>query len=453
MAGISSADPLATNHTNKVAASGVAALDLQVIQTSARLLHQPTSKTTLADLQSLVALAQKYFLARKKIEEPLFRQQLQSQHHFGHSDDYEDQVVLGQQQSPSVQQTLITVFQQYISAHNATNHASSGVVASDVATLTQLRNLLRQLQAMNQGHLSGSTWLYNSPLPVFAAQNLLQLDKRIIETTLSSAAVLRKKHKYAPAIKLYKTLLADYVNTPYEAPVKVLLDAAIVEDYNYQAKLALAKHDYKKARAALKKIVALYPDSDYAAAAEKAMQATVSQAVRYFKQEGDANFHPQGHPGVPQKKAALFYSSMFQEDPSGPVADYALYYWARSLGTEGNTKEALTHLQDFAKKFPRSKMRPDALFLQGFLLASPGINQYSKAAEIMTEFVRLYPHHALAGDALWYCAFYHAYGNHFKEALACLEQLKKYPKDKHQKHIAQWESTFRNKIQTGEKWP
>ena len=226
-----------------------------------------------------------------------------------------------------------------------------------------------------------------------------------------------------------------------------------MEDYNYQAKLALAKNDYKTARFALKKITELYPETAYARTAQKMLKGIVPVAVAFYKKQGDAAFHPQGHVGVPQTKAGEYFSKMYQEDPDGPKADYALYYWARSLGTEGKIKEALAHLQDFTKKFPRSKMRPDALFLQGFLLASPGINQYSKAAKTMAEFIRLYPHHAQAGDALWYCAFYNAYGNHFKEALACLERLKKYPKDKHQKHIAQWESTFRNKIQTGGKWP
>jgi tetratricopeptide (TPR) repeat protein len=425
------------------AGDGVAALHLQINQTGARLLNQPPATITPADLQALLALAQKYFSNRKEREWALFNQRLEDQRLHLYSDDSQQQ-----EPHPSVEETLITVFQRYISFHSKEAMATNGV-----ASLTQLRNLLRQLQTFGGGRLSGSTWLYNSPLPAFAARQLQPLDQQIIKASLSSADALRKKHQYAAAEKIYKTLLADYANTPHERGIKVLLDAAIVEDYNYQAKQALAKHDYKTARAALKRIVALYPDSDYSVAAEKAMQATVPAAVSYFKKEGTAVFHPEGHPGVPQTRAAEFFSQMLEEDPDGPQADYATYYWARALGTEGKIKEALGHLQDFDKKFQRSKLRPDALFLQSFLLASAGINQYAKAADLMEEFARLYPHHQQSGDALWSAAFYHAYDNHFKEALACLEQLKKYPKDKHQKYVAQWESTFRNKIQTGGKWP
>jgi len=199
MAGISCANAHATNR--------VVELHLQITQASTGLLNQAASKTSLADLQSIVALAQKYLSSRKEIEEPLFHQRLQDQRNFG----FEDAANLQEQQPPSVEQTLISVLQQYISA----NHTNDSVTA-----LTQLRNLLRQLQTMNQGHLSGGTWLYNSPLPSFAVQNLQPLDKRIIETSTTSAAALRKKHRYAAAIKLYKTLLADYANTPHEAPIK-----------------------------------------------------------------------------------------------------------------------------------------------------------------------------------------------------------------------------------------
>src|SRR5690606_11466900 len=124
-----------------------------------------------------------------------------------------------------------------------------------------------------------------------------------IQTSLASGTALCKKHQYAKAIKIYKTLLADYANSPQEASLKVLLDAAIVGDYNYRAKRALAKHDYKIARTALQKIIALYPDSNYAEAAQKAMDVTVPVAIKYYKDQGDKSFHPKGPIGVAQTAA------------------------------------------------------------------------------------------------------------------------------------------------------
>ena len=148
-----------------------------------------------------------------------------------------------------------------------------------------------------------------------------------------------------------------------------------MEDYNYQAKLALTKNDYKTARVALNKIIELYPETAYATAAQKALDGIVPVAVAYYKKKGDANYHPEGHDGVPQTKAREFYESMYNEDPDGPKADYALYYWARALGTEGKMQLEIKLLQQHLEKFPKSKMRGQALYLLGFTYACNNIRQ------------------------------------------------------------------------------
>lgn len=91
---------------------------------------------------------------------------------------------------------------------------------SATSDLIQLRDLLRQLRSFDEGHLSGSVWLYNSPLPAFAAKHLQPLDQAIIQTLLHKASTYRQKHHYAKSKKLYKTLLADYAGT--ELPPKVV---------------------------------------------------------------------------------------------------------------------------------------------------------------------------------------------------------------------------------------
>lgn len=344
---------------------------------------------------------------------------------------------------PSVQQTLVAVFGQYLSFHSRDAVATSSVTTSGIATLTQLRNILRQLQSMNQGHLSGGTWIYNSPLPTFAVQHLQPLDQRIIDTSFASATTLRKKHQYASAIKTYKTLLADYANTPHAAPIKVLLDGAIVEDYNYRAKLALAKHDYKKGRAALKKIIALYPESDFANAAQKALDGIVPVAVEFYKEQGEKYFHPEKQFRVPQTQAGTYFEKMYNEHPKGPESGYALYYWARSLGTQGKISQAAGMLKDFDKRFPRSEMKGKALFLEAFYNGENQVRNYKRGADLMIQFARQYPKAKEAPDALWYGAFYSAYAGNQLQAVDMLTNLKKhYPNNNHAKHVAEWIAQF-----------
>ena len=424
--------------------SGVNALHLQITQSATTLLTAPPQNITLANLQSLLTLAQQYFSARKKIEEPVFKQRLENQRLHRYNDDS-----LYHEPQPSVEETLIAIFRQYISAHPLTNHDGNSVTS-----LTQLRDLLRRLGTFGDGRLSGYTWLYNSPLPVFAAQQLEPLDQHIIANSFSSADAFRKKHQYAAAEKLYKNLLTDYAETPHAASIKILLDAAIVEDYNYQATLALAKHDYEKARAALNKIIKLYPDTTYATAAQKRLDTIIPESVAYFKKQGDKYFHPEGHVGVPQTKAGEYFEKMYNADPKGPEAGYAFYYWARSLGTQGKVHQAAGMLKDFGKRFPRSDMRAKAMFLEGFYHGDQAMNQPAEGAALMDQMARLYPKDPDAPQALWYGAFYNAQSNQFDKAVKDLELLKKqYPNDRHVKNLPDWLPYFQKKLQTGGKWP
>jgi len=446
IAGMARADSRATNHaSNGVVTSQITTLHLQVTQTGARLLNQPASEVTLTDLQSFVTLAQKYFSTRKEIEEPLFRQRLQDKRNFGYPDDYEANAQLGQPYSPSVEQTSIAVFQHYLSA----NHANS------VSALTQFRNILRSLQSMNHGHLSGMTWLYNSPLPPFAEQNLQSLDQQIIETSLASADALRKKRQYTSCIKTYKTLLTDYANTPHEAPINVLLDATIVEDYNYQTKLALVKHDYKKARFALTKIIELYPETAYAKAAEKALQATVPAAVKFYRTEGDKNWRPGDEFLKPQTKAREFYEKAYNEDPNGPHSAEMLYHWAEARASEkGKVPEAIKLLNQWLDKYPKNHpLRCKVTYLLGFFYGSLPIREYEKAIKLMEVVVDRWPNSPDAAEALWHSAFYCATvvddaPEGWRRGLPYLERYyKDYPNAPRWENAPKWIGRFKERMQ------
>lgn len=144
---------------------------------------------------------------------------------------------------------------------------------------------------------------------------------------------------------------------------------------------------------------------------------------------------------------------MYKEDPDGGKADYALYYWARALGTEGKFKEALQKLHGFETRFPHSKLRSKALFLEGFLNGDPHVKKIDLAVQLMEQTAQRYAKSEEAPEALWHGAFYHAQLNQFTQADACLDKLKNYSKSPRTKYVKDWRTYFQEKIQTGGKWP
>jgi len=370
---------------------------LQILQSAQPFLSPSKNKPSIVQLQSLVDAAQKYFSAKRQYEQSLFNQSQERQFNSGGTFSQEEPFAMP---TPSVQSILIEVFQNAISPQN--------INAASLADLMHLRDLLRRLKTLDQGHLSGVVWLYDSPLPGFAEKYLTSINTLIIKKSLASANTLRKKHQYAAAQKIYKDLLTDYTGAPDGARIKVLLDDTVVDDYNYQAGVAFAKHDYKTGRSALMHIVTLFPDTDYARKAQTAIDGAVSVSVKYFRSQGDKLFHPEGNIGVPQSKARLYYSLMYESDPEGAQADYAYYYWCEALGTEAKTQEAISKLKQFAAKFPQSKLLPKAYFLTGFILGAAPSCRYDEAAVWLEMVVRQFPKSKEAPEALWYLSFFNA---------------------------------------------
>lgn len=129
---------------------------LQILQSANPFLSPSKNKPSIAQLQSLVDAAQKYFSAKRQYEQSLFNQSQERQFNSGGIFAQESLAM----ETPSIQSILIEVFQNAISSQN--------INAASLADLMHLRDLLRQLITLDQGHLSGVVWLYDSPLPGFA---------------------------------------------------------------------------------------------------------------------------------------------------------------------------------------------------------------------------------------------------------------------------------------------
>jgi len=414
---------------------------LQILQSAQPFLSPVKTQPSIAQLQSLLDAAEKYFSAKRQHEQILFSQLQERQFNNGR---FFSQEAPYPPQKITVHDVLIQVFDNAITPQN--------IKAVSLAGLILLRDLLRQLKTLDQGHLSGAVWLYDSPLPGFSTQHLISIDDLIIKRSLADAVGLRKKHQYAAAQKIYKSLLKDYAETENGRQIKVLLTAAIVEDYNYRAKIAFAKHDYKKGRTALQHLAALFPNSEISTKALADLKKMVSRAVVVNKKAGDSHYKAKTQYGVPQKEAAVYYQRTYEADPEGPQAPYALYWWSRALVTEGKYKMAIEKLQLLLRQFPLCDMRAQATYSLGFDYM---INKdYPKAKVLFQKVVENYGDTDRASEALWQMAIQDAIRNNFPEALKSMQMLHdRYPKSPRWPHSAKWVKVFKEKIRTGGTWP
>jgi len=167
-------------------------------------------------------------------------------------------------------------------------------------------------------------------------------------------------------------------------------------------------------------------------------------AVNYYKQVADASFHPEAKIGVPQGKALEYYQKMYNEDPDGPKADYALYYWARALGTEGKAAHEVKLLQQHLQKFPKSNIRGKAMYLLGFTYIDHGLRDYKNGIPLLLQVAKDFPRSVEAPEALWNAAFVLGWNKQYTQAIPLLQQLKKgYPKSPRSKWVDQWIAKYK----------
>src|SRR5690606_3259808 len=132
-----------------------------------------------------------------------------------------------------------------------------------------------------------------------------------------------------------------------------------------------------------------------------------------------------------------FYEKMYKkDDPDGARADYALYYWARALGTEGKAKQEVKLLQQHLTDFPKSKMRAQAMYLLGFTYCNHLLSNYKEGVPILLQVVHDFPRSPEAPEALWHAAGVLTWTKQYDQAISLLQQLKKnYPKSPRYKWV------------------
>ena|GEM_PF-3659833 len=232
------------------------------------------------------------------------------------------------------------------------------------------------------------------------------------------------------------------------------VDQLVIKNYFASAKVLLAKHNFDGTRAKYKQIIAEYPETDACHKAETELQNVTPISVRYFKKQGDINFHPEIKIGVPQNKAAIFYEKMYKADDSGPLADVALYNWARALSTEGKAKQAVQLLEQHLVKFKNSKIRAKAVYLLGFTYADHQLRNYKKGVPLLLQVAKDFPNDADAPEALWAASFVLGWNRQFTQAIPLLQQLKKqYPQSPRAKYADQWIAKYQEVMQSGARWP
>lgn len=434
-AGCAGAAPVANGHWEKLARKVTSQS-----QSLSSCIQDATSSSPLSasQISSLVVAAEKYFSARDSYQKVLFDAIIRK-----------DNSVYALQNaplaannftgfaSPRTQSTLLSLFQKYFSAD---------IPKLSLSQLISRRDLLRRISRFGYGQLSGYVWLYDSPFYRFATSRLDLIDPRVIAVSLASAKSKRAKHRYADAQKIYEALLRDYDQLPQMKRINVLLTQCIVDGYNYQSQKALKAHQFKLARGYLQKIIDQFPDTAFAATAQKQLTKTVPIAVRYYRKVADANFHPT-RIGVPQHKASIYYERMYNENREGFMADYALYHWARALGTEGKTKEEIQLLQQHLAQFPQSKLRADAMYLLGFTYISHRLRDYKRGIPLLLQVAKDFSENPLAAESLWNAAFALGWNKQYQQAIPLLQQLKKnYSNSPRAKYADQWIAKYKEEL-------
>jgi TolA-binding protein len=263
-----------------------------------------------------------------------------------------------------------------------------------------------------------------------------------------------------PATKKNPLAVRDYLRQLGSAPDPGLaalaanalfaVDARVTQLYFAQAQNLLKARNFNGAREKYRQIIAEYPDTPAARKAQAQFPAVTRAAVAYYKAEGQKNFQPVNHIGQPQTKSREYFARLLKEDPN---SDYALYYHSRALATENKIGPALAELKSFGTKHPQSPLRPAALFLRGFLLASQKPPDYKNAVALMDEVAKKYPDSEAAPEALFYAGSYLAWQSRFGEAIQRLQQIEKYPKSIRHKWAPPFIAYLQEKQQSGGQWP
>jgi TolA-binding protein len=217
------------------------------------------------------------------------------------------------------------------------------------------------------------------------------------------------------------------------------IDALIIKALFAEAQYQMDAKNFDGARAKYRQIMAEYAGTDAARRAEEALPRITPTAVAYYREEADVLYKPKEQMWTMQTKAREFYEKMYKEDPDGPSADYALYYWSEALGTEGKLDQEVKQLQQWLSKYKNSPLRVRALYLLGFSLGRQGGDKMNSALKYFKEVSEAYPNSEEAPEALWYSAFFLSGNHRLSECDAFVRELvKKYPQHVRSKYAEEW---------------
>lgn len=239
------------------------------------------------------------------------------------------------------------------------------------------------------------------------------------------------------------------------------IDQLIIKQLFAEAQNLMNAKNFDGARAKYRQIMAEYSGTEAAKQAEEALPKIVPIAVAHYKNEGDKHYRPQAPDQfyVPQVQATEYYAKMYNEAKDVPgmeaQADYAFFKWSEALATHGDekTRQAMLQLEEHLRRYPKSEMRPKALFLLGLINANYGVNRPEQAIKYFKQLLSEYPRTDEAPHGLWITGIVHAVNNRFAEAIAAFEQLQKdYPQNPRRPNAQGFVTFLQRKINNGESW-
>lgn len=296
--------------------------------------------------------------------------------------------------APTPDQLRVAALPQVATLVTEAHEAALPALAQS-AGAAALRNYLREMQ--------------KGPFASYAKWKLPEFDRIILASYNGQASQALRNHRFEDAKNWYRRIISEYTGTTDADVATVNLRGATINGYNWAATQAVAANNFDEAKRWYRQIVAEYPDSSEAAAASGELTRLVPVAVGYYKKQGDTYFQPDTQWGVPQTKAREYFQKMYNEDPDGPQADYALFNLAQALGTESKATQAMEILKTLLAKFPDSQYRRQGMYFMGFLYGGQNVNDPENAIKWMSQVVQKYPGTLEASESLWHMAFYCAW--------------------------------------------
>lgn len=207
---------------------------------------------------------------------------------------------------------------------------------------------------------------------------------------------------------------------------QIVDEAPSAEQAEFAANLVLDVHNLREDWQALYETAMKYRSEAalldgrprLAADLDKFAQAAKFKLVQALAEDGDSD-------AADAAAVARGYQEFYEEFPSSPDADKALFNASVAWDRAGAKRRATEMRQRLLDEYPDSKLRIDVAHYQAKQFEER--TQYAEAARALASFARNYPRDERARDALYNAAVFHAGMGHAEVAARLrLEYLKKY---------------------------